>query len=498
MHDALLEIGCEELPVSYIKPALEQMRGLAEDLCSKKMLRFSMPAVTAATPRRLILILPQVADKSVRTTQRIAGPPERMLKDDHGDYTMAAVGFAKKCAIPVQELKCFDGKVCAEIEVGGEKARKILAQIFPEIIQSIRFPKTMMWEKTGFRFARPVRNIVALIGSDTIKFTLAGIKSGKTTYGLYTAGMKKIDITNADSFSEILRSKGIRTDHHDRKEYMKRLMTDVLGAGKERVIEDDELLDENVFLVEMPSVVAGNFDLSYLELPREILITCMRTKQKFFSVLDESGRLINRFIGFRNGPTESHGSVREGFERVLTARLEDAKFFYEHDKKNPLSSMTEQLTGVMFHEKLGTVYDKIHRMRQLIEQALSHGLPMNHEQKDQSLHAAQLAKADLVSALVFEYPELQGIAGRLYAAAQGIDPDICQAIEDHYKPLGPHDSLPVNVIGSCVALADKCDSLAGYFLAGIIPSGNKDPFGLRRQALGIIRIILDNQYHIDC
>lgn len=496
MNDALLEIGCEELPVSYIEPALKQMEELAGKYLQERMLNFAGPPETAATPRRLVLYLKDVQDKTCQKIQRIQGPPERMLKDDNGEYTLAATGFSKKVGIPVEYLKVVEGKVCVEVKIGGEKAKKVLQEIFPLIIQNIHFPKTMIWEESAFRFARPIRHIAALLGSEVIRFAIAGIKSGKSTHGLYVLSSKKIEISTAKKYFEKLETLCIRVRQNDRKNYIATLIKNAVPATQGKVLLDEALLYENTFLVEMPSVVVGSFDKKYLELPHEILTTCLKVKQKFFSVSDKKHAIAPVFVGIRNGRSEFQSTVREGYERVLTARLEDAKFFYEQDKKASFESWIDKLKGVAFHEQLGSLFDKTERIQKIALVLCEHCGIGNEE----SLHieeAARLSKADLVSSLVYEYPELQGTAGKLYARDVGKSDEVAQAIEDHYKPAGPDDSLPTGIVGSIIALADKIDSLVGYFLAGIVPSGNKDPFGLRRIAIGIIRIILHNEFHIN-
>ncbi|MFH1379761.1 MAG: glycine--tRNA ligase subunit beta [bacterium] len=496
MVDALLEIGCEELPASYIVPALDQMSSLADKLLHERMLAFDAPIETAATPRRLVLYIKNISEKAAQKVQKIAGPPERMFRDDNGEYTIAAVGFSKKVGIPLEQLKIIDGKVCAEVNVGGEKAKKILQDIFPEIIKNIKFPKTMVWEDSRFSFARPIRHMTALLGSEVIRFSIADVKSGKSTRGLHAVSNKKIDIPQADKYFSKMENICIRVKQHDRKKYIARLIKDAVTDLQGHVLEDEALLEENTFLVETPSVILGEFDKKYLDIPQELLITCMRAKQKFFTVLDTNNYISARFIGIRNGQSESQHMVREGYERVLTARLEDAAFFYEQDKKLTLDERIEKLKGVTFHEKLGSLYDKVERMKKLVSILCEHAL-ISDVQKGCIKRAVHLCKADLVSLLVYEYPELQGTAGKLYARNAGEEQEVCEAIEEHYKPIGPDDAVPQSIVGSAVSLSDKSDSLAGYFLAGMIPSGNKDPLGMRRLALGIIRTILHNEIHID-
>lgn len=496
MADALLEIGCEELPVNYIEPALDQMSSLAEKYMKERMLSYASPVQTAATPRRLVLYIKNVADKAEQKVQRLAGPPERMFRDDNGEYTIATVGFSTKTGIALEHLKIIDGKVCAEIKVGGEKAKKILQEIFPEIIKNIRFPKTMVWEKSCFSFARPIRSITALLGSDVIRFSIAQVKSGKSTIGLHAVSNKKIEILHAEKYFDKLENHCIRVNPRARKKYISHLINDAIKASHGHILADEALLNENTYLVETPSVIIGKFDKKYLGIPQEILITCMRAKQKFFTVLDKHNHISPQFVGIRNGQSESQDLVREGYERVLTARLEDAKFFYEQDMKVSLDELIEKLKGVTFHEKLGSMYDKVVRMKEVARVLCEHAL-ISDDQKSSIKRAVHLCKADLVSLLVYEYPELQGTAGKLYASNAGEKKEICDAIEEHYRPLGPDDEIPHSIVGSAVSLADKSDSLAGYFLAGVVPSGNKDPLGMRRLALGIIRTILHNEIHID-
>ena len=488
--DAILEIGTEEIPSSYLEPALEQVKEKAEKYLKERQLGFSGIKLYA-TPCRLALLLEGVEEKSKDKAEEILGPSAKVGRDDKGNWSPAAKGFAAKYGIDADKLvlrQTAKGEyLCVENKVPGEKAEKVLTGCFLEILKRIDFPKSMIWEETSFRFARPIRTIVAMYGEKKLKVQVADVKSNNFTVALHSSSNKKVTIRSAEKYADTLRNACVLADPQERKKVIERIIDSVSKRVKGNVLKDERLLDEVNYLVEHPVAVVGTFDEKYLKLPNEILTNCLAKKQKYFAIEDAKGRLLNSFLGIRNGMSENNEMVREGYERVLRARLEDAEFFFNKDTQSLLSAKTEKLKGVMFQAKLGSMYDKSQRMKELSKYIVkSIGIDVDPHDIDK---ACDLAKADLVTELVFEYPELQGAIGRIYAGKDNEKTEICQSIEEHYWPLNTESKLPVGNLATILALADKIDTLAGDFAAGLIPSGSYDPYGLRRLAVGILRIL---------
>ena len=498
IKDALLEIGSEELPASYVEPALAQLLESIKKSLEQNQLPYQ-EIKGFATPRRLSVLIKKLNEKSAERTEEYSGPTLNIAKDAQGNFTQAAQGFAAKYNCPVEKLvikKKEKGEyVCVEKKIPGRKAEDILKEVFPEAIKKISFPKSMVWEESLFSFARPIRNILAIFGNKVIKFSLAGVKTNNITYGLHTISRKKITISSPEKYETELRNNLVLVDPEKRKLEIKKVIEHSTKHFKGEALVDEDLLAEINYLIEHPVAVAGVFDQKYLKLPQEVLINCMRKKQKFFPVMNK-GILTNNFIGIRNGISENQNVVKEGYERVLSARLSDAEFFFHQDTRTPLESKIEKLKGVVFHQKLGTVYEKLQRVKiiaQFINDKLSEGKPAPCVDKAVLEQACNLSKADLVTEMVFEYPEMQGTVGRIYAEYEKLPKEVSKAIEEHYKPLTADGKLPVSETGIIIALADKIDTLAGYFSIGILPSGSADPYALRRLAAGVLRIILEKK-----
>jgi glycyl-tRNA synthetase beta chain len=491
----LIEIGAEELPSSYIEPASKQFSTLFESAMQLRGLKYeSLKAYS--TPRRLALYAEKLEEKSEDKVEEMLGPSAKAGKAPDGTFTQAAKGFASKHGIDPEKLICKitdKGEyLCAIKKTPGEKTEKILAEIIPELIKKIYFPKTMVWESSQTRFARPIRSITALYGEKIIKFSFAGIKSGNCTIGLHATSSKKIAFSSPDKYITTLRNNCVIADPAERREIICRVIDSAAKRVKGTVIKDEGLVDEVNYLVEHPVAVLGNFDIKFLKLPEVVLITCMRKKQKFFAVADSDGKLTNHFIGLRNGISEHQEIVKEGYEKVLVARLMDAEFFFDKDKKTTLVSKSEKLKKVMFQKALGTVAEKVERMAK-IAQTVAEKIGASDTEKAEIEKAAGLLKADLVSDMVFEYPELQGVMGRIYAEVEGQSKTISSAIEEHYMPLTADGKLPDGRLGIIMSIADKVDTLVGDFAAGLIPSGSADPYGLRRMSVGILRIIIEKK-----
>ncbi len=485
--DALLEIGSEELPASFIAPALEQLSRLAEESLKASGMKYDRVEVFG-TPRRLAVVLHGLPDRSPDQEKRVSGPPVQVAQDAQGQWSPAALGFARKQGLKPSELQIENGKVSAVLHLKGVPARQLLADLFPQWITKLEFPKSMVWEPSNFRYPRPIRWICALYGPDLVSFALAGVRSARWTLGLGPWAPKKVQVTQASKYVMTLKNQCVLVESETRRETIRRLADQTVKRIHGKVHMSQPLLELVTQLVEHPVAILGNFEAGYLKLPKEVLVTCLEHHQKYFPVEEASGgHLLPHFVGIRNGMSVHQEMVREGYERVLAARLADARFFYDHDRRQTLASRVEALKGVIFQEKLGHLFDKKERVKKLIEafSSAAGGL----EDLAKALRAADLCKADLVTDMVREFPELQGVVARLYAEADGEDAAVSRALEEHYHPMTLTSQLPSSPIASLVALADKLDTLAGDFAVGLIPSGSADPYGLRRAAVGVLRIL---------
>lgn len=492
INDVLLEIGTEEIPSSYIAPALEQIQMLANNMLNEKKVNFG-EIKTYSTPRRLVLMITSVEDKSKDTVCEFNGPSEKAGKDANGNWTQAIIGFSNKHHVKPEQLCIKDtpkGQYYIFVQkVKGEKVTKIFAEMFPTIIQKIYFPKTMVWESSLLKFARPIRYIVAMYGDKVIKFSLANglIKSGNKTIGLHTLTTKPIVIKSVAAYKQTLQDNCVLVDQKERKERIISSINEVANTISAKVILDESLVNEVNQLVEYPTAVLCRFNEKFLKLPPEVLITCLKKKQKCFALKDNTGKLINYFINVKNGKSENLDIIRAGYEKVVVARLEDSMFFYNNDIAKPFEQSTERLKGLIFQKDIGTVYEKLMRIK-TIANFINEENKLNIDNKDLT-SVIDLSKTDLVSEMVFEYPELQGIMGRIYATVAGEKQEIATAIEQHYWPLSASGHLPQSLLAIVVSLADKIDTVVADFSIGLEPSGSADPYGIRRMAIGIIRMI---------
>jgi glycyl-tRNA synthetase beta chain len=494
MERLLLEIGTEEIPAGYIRPALDALTANLSKVLSDA--RIDHGAVTSyGTPRRLVAMVDEVAPRQRSHTEQVMGPPERIALDEQGGYTVPARKFAEKVGLPPQRLTVVDTEkgryLCASISDKGTTTRNYLKQKLPGIILDIPFPKTMRWSDLSISFARPVQNIVALLGTSVIPFTLGGrLKSGRFAWGHTFMNRNRVKIASADDYIEELRKVNVVVDIEARRQ----MVRDEVDAAAEKmggaVVPDEGLLDTVTNLVEIPIASGGRFDDEFLELPREILITSMREHQKYFAVNDTAGKLMPCFVAVNNTRTKDMALVAKGHERVLRARLSDAQFFYKADLKQSMEVWCEQLEGVLFQAKLGTMRAKVERVKKMATYLAGIAAP---DIQPSVARAAHLCKADLVCQVVGEFPELQGKMGRVYAKAAGEDEDVAAAIEDHYRPTYSGGPLPEKPTGAILAIADKLDTICGCFSVGLIPTGASDPYALRRQGIGIVQIVLDQR-----
>jgi glycyl-tRNA synthetase beta chain len=488
----LLEIGTEEIPSRFIGPALEKMKEMFIALLGSGRIPVDSGTVrTFGTPRRLVLYAPQVAEKQEDSSREVTGPPTKVAFDADGKPTKAATVFAEKNNIPVEALtvkKTDRGEyVAARIDEKGGDTAEWLKQVLPGFILSIPFPKSMRWMDKDIRFARPIHWVLALSGGSVVDFELSGIRSGNLSRGHRFMSPGAFLVKDFKSYIAQAEPNSVIIDPAVRKERIVKQAGDLAVSRGGTVLDDPGLVEEVANLVEYPVAVMGSFNKEYLRVPKEILITAMREHQRYFTVVDPQGGLLPFFITISNTRAEDMEIVRAGNERVLAARLSDAAYFFDHDMKQPLADRVEGLKKVTYQEKLGTLYDKTERIKAL-SRYLS-GL-LNADSRIAE-RAAHLCKADLLTGVVGEFPKLQGVMGRQYALLSGEEPRVADAIAEHYLPRFAGDKLPETAEGACVAIADRIDSIVGCFSAGLIPSGSEDPYGLRRQSVAILTMLLD-------
>ena len=502
--DFLFEIGCEEIPAGMILRAAQELKVLlqkyflANQLLDEKLAQDSIEAFGA--PRRLTAITRGVRLRQEDVIREVTGPPKSIAYDGVGEPTRAAMSFAEKQGIAVSKLTIVNTPkgeyLAAKQNIIGQPASDILKESLPRIIQEISWPRSMYWTGAhGPRFIRPIRWIVALLDGKVVPFSFASVEAGNHTDGHRLLGRKHILVQGPVEYELKLKKNFVLCRPNARR---REIDAQIRGLTVRRGLhahEDAGLLELVTYLNEYPSVILGNFDPAYLALPDEILITVMRDHQKYFAVETKDGDLAPHFLAVINMPKDPKGLVRAGHERVLRARFADAQFFWQTDQKTKLGDYLPKLAAVTYESRLGSYGNKVERMRALARWLAEQWFSGGVSQADVagSDRAAELAKCDLVTGMVGEFPELQGIVGGLYARAQGESEDISWAVYDHYKPAGLDDPLPRNLTGCAVALADKLDSLVACFAVGAVPTGSSDPFALRRAALGIVKIIFDKK-----
>ncbi len=492
MKPLLIELGSEELPAGYIRPALEGFSALLQQELAQNRIDHG-PIRVYATPRRLALLIEEVAAHQRPLVTEVLGPPERIGLGADGKPTIAAQKFAEKIGVPMHRIvvkETSKGRyLCATKTEPGLSTKTVVARVLPQVIATIPFPKTMKWADLKILFARPLHSILALWGSQVISFRLGNITSGRYTFGHSRMKPVKIRLTDPADYPRVLEAAHVVVDMAQRKELLLEEIERTALEGGGRILPDDELVDTVVNLVEYPKAVLGRFDMKFLELPPEILITAMREHQKYFAVVNRENVLLPCFVAVNNTQARDMELVARGHERVLRARLEDARFFYKGDLSETMSARVEKLRGVLFQAELGSVYDKVQRLVRLVE-FLGREIDVDDNTRSQLGRAALLCKADLVSQVVGEFPKLQGIMGRIYALAAGETETAASAIGEHYQPTHSGGALPRTLAGALLAVADKIDSICGCFRVGLIPTGASDPYALRRQGIGLVQILL--------
>ena len=495
----LLEIGTEEMPARFINPVLKQLKEAARSAFDESRIEYEEIS-TYATPRRLVLFVKNLSEAQKDLIREAKGPAKKVAFDENGNPTRAAYGFAKSQGVEIEELEIRLVKdteyVFAVVREPGRKTERVLPDIIALLISKLHFPKSMRWGSWDFKFIRPVRWVLALFGDKKISFNIAGVTSDSFTYGHRFLKNSKVFLKSADEYFETVRKSYVIVDNSERRWMIWDEVKKLADEANAIAHYDEELLDEVTNLVEYPKAFIGKFDEKYLDMPQEVIKTLMKEHQRYFHLLDkESGNLIAKFIGVRNGTDEHLDTVVEGNERVIAARLADAKFFYDEDLKVALEDRVDDLKNIVWLEGMGTMYEKVLRIEEL-SLFFSHKLNLDDEQKAVIARSAKLCKADLVTSMVYEFPELQGVMGCEYALKTGEFRAVAQAIYEHYLPRFSDDEIPASMAGSVLSLADKLDTLVGCFIAGIKPTGSQDPYGLRRQALGMLRIIFEKRLNL--
>lgn len=489
----LLEIGTEEVPAHVMPGILSQLKENAAKTFDELRIEYKN-IKTLGTPRRSALLVEGLAEQQADLSKENRGPAVNIAFDADGKPTKAAQGFARGQGVKPEELVTKDGYVYAMVHEKGGQTVDLLGETLKGLVDGLNFPNNMHWADLDYKFIRPLRWLVALYGQDVIDFEVANVKSGRTSRGHRFLSEGDFEIANAEDYVEACRKASIIVDQNERCEMIRQQIAEVAAANGGQAEVNEDLLEEVLYLVEYPTALCGKFDEKYLALPAEAVITPMRDHQRYFPVLKD-GQLLPLFITIRNGGKEHLETVQHGNERVLRARLEDAQFFFDEDRKKTLEQHGEKLKTVVFQDGLGTIYDKALRL-EVLAGYIADAIGANEQDKKDAVRAAKLAKADLVTGMVTEFTELQGVMGREYALLDGETKAVAQAIDEHYMPRFAGDSQPASVAGRIVSLADKIDTIVGTFSRGLIPTGSQDPFALRRQALGIVNMLKEAQYHI--
>ncbi|HEX8960065.1 MAG TPA: glycine--tRNA ligase subunit beta [Geobacteraceae bacterium] len=494
--ELFLEIGAEEIPAGFVPKALAEMETMIRRELENARLSFG-EVRTLGTPRRLVLVVKDIPAAQPDAEITATGPSIKAAFDADGKPTKAAEGFARGQGVDVSQLTTVatdKGEYVAVVKKEtGRPTPDILGELLPRLIGSIPFRKSMRWGDLDVRFARPIHWIVSLFDGVVVPFSFGTVVSGNVSRGHRFMANNPFPVRDFGHYLEECERHFVIPEPERRQEIIRREIHRVAKSAGGHLLPDEGLLDEVTYLVEYPSAIHGTFDPSFLAVPKEVLITSMRSHQRYFSVVDDEGKLLPAFITVPNTLAEDPSVVVRGNERVLRARLSDARFFFDEDRKVKLATRVEALKSVVYQQKLGTSYEKMERFQSL---AVGLAEQLNEAVKGQAYNAAYLCKADLVTGMVGEFPEVQGIMGREYALLEGIDPVVANAIAEHYLPTQAGGELPASDVGAIVSIADKLDTICGCFGVGLIPTGSADPYALRRSAIGIINIILDKRYRI--
>ena len=492
--DLLFEIGAEEIPAGFMPNILGQLKQLAETKLNDAHLPFES-IETYGTPRRLALIVKGIADASAEISERHKGPSASIAYDADGNATKAAIGFARGKGLDVADLVVEDGYIYAETKTAGVPAKDIVSEMLPQLITGLNFPKSMHWGDLDAKFVRPVRWLVALLDEEVIPVEFATVQSGNVSRGHRFLGADEITIKNAASYVETLKENFVMVDQDARRELISKQLHDMAASKNASIVWDDDLLEEINYLVEWPTALCGGFEESYLALPDAAIITPMKDHQRYFPLVGQDGKLLPMFLTVRNGSDYSIEVVQAGNERVLRARLDDAKFFFNEDRKKPLIDRQDGLTKIVFQEGLGNLADKTERLLKL-GRVFGEECGLHEDAAVVLERATELAKTDLTTGMVTEFTELQGVMGKEYALLDGESPEVAEAIFEQYLPRFAGDVLPQTEAGKVLSIIDKVDNIVATFSRGLIPTGSQDPYALRRQTIGILNILLGSEWNI--
>ena len=492
--DLLFEIGAEEIPAGFMPNILGQLKQLAETKLNDAHLPFESIA-TYGTPRRLALIVKGLADTSAEISERHKGPSASIAYDADGNATKAAIGFARGKGLDVVDLVVEDGYIYAETKTAGVPAKDIVSEMLPQLITGLNFPKSMHWGDLDAKFVRPVRWLVALLDEEVIPVEFATVQSGNVSRGHRFLGADEITIKNAASYVDTLKENFVMVDQDARRELISKQLHDMAASKNASIVWDDDLLEEINYLVEWPTALCGGFEESYLALPDAAIITPMKDHQRYFPLVGQDGKLLPMFLTVRNGSDHSIEVVQAGNERVLRARLDDAKFFFNEDRKKPLIDRQDGLTKIVFQEGLGNLADKTERLLKL-GRVFGEECGLHEDAAVVLERATELAKTDLTTGMVTEFTELQGVMGKEYALLDGESPEVAEAIFEQYLPRFAGDVLPQTEAGKVLSIIDKVDNIVATFSRGLIPTGSQDPYALRRQTIGILNILLGSEWNI--
>ncbi|AOH55744.1 glycine--tRNA ligase subunit beta [Peribacillus muralis] len=494
-RDLLLEIGLEELPARFVTASMNQLSDKVQKWLTEKAIQFGT-VEAFSTPRRLAILVKDVEESQKDIEEEAKGPAKKIALDSEGNWSKAALGFVRGQGMTSEDIffKELKGVEYAHVNkfIKGQPTVQLLSEL-EGIISGMTFPKNMRWADQELRFVRPIKWLIALFGQEVVPFSIADVQTGRETKGHRFLGEKAI-IEKPAQYEETLAEQFVMADPDKRRQV---ILDQIKGLEQEKgwiIPVDESLLEEVNNLIEYPTVLFGQFEEEFLELPAEVLITSMKEHQRYFPVKDQDGKLLPFFITVRNGDAKHLDKVSKGNEKVLRARLSDAAFFYKEDQKKEISDALKKLDSIVYHEEIGTLAEKTERVKEvagILADVLNLG-----EEKGLALRAAEIAKFDLVSHMVYEFPELQGYMGEKYALLKGEAKEVAAAINEHYMPRHAEDDVPPSVIGAVVSLAEKIDTLASFFAIGVIPTGSQDPYALRRQASGIVQILAEKKWDI--
>ena len=494
--DYLFEIGTEEMPAHVVERSVKQLADRTQKFLIENGLKFKC-IKTFSTPRRLTILVEELAEKQDDIDEIKKGPAKKIALDQDKNWTKAAQGFARGQGMTTDDIYFEELKgteyAYVHVQKEGKKTSSILLGM-SEIVKAMTFPTKMRWDSNDFEFVRPIHWLVSLFGNEVVPVKILDITAGRKTEGHRFLG-DSVVLANSSDYEDALKDQFVIVDATKRRNMIVDQMNKLVKKNNWQIKPDKSLLEEVTNLVEYPTVFAGSFAKNYLQMPQEVLITSMKDNQRYFEVYDQNGELINHFISVRNGNKDYLENVVSGNEKVLVARLDDAQFFYDEDRKYPLSHFVQKLDNVSFHDKIGSMSEKMKRV-QIIGDYLANKWNLDAQTIKDFDRASQLYKFDLVTQMVGEFAELQGVMGKHYAKLAGEKDDVAEAIEEHYMPTTSEGKLPATTVGSLLSVADKLDTIITFFAAGMIPSSSNDPYALRRYAYGIVRILLKQKWSL--